>query len=127
MVRAPSRRRSGEGLREPRPDCWCTPTGRCRGCLVDCLAFAVWEDGHLIRSLGEDALRALCGFVQEGRPDPNDIDAATIRLHGFRVRKPQGPDPAKQEALLRRATESMGPPRFSTTGPDGSLTALDGP
>ncbi|CCK29982.1 hypothetical protein BN159_5603 [Streptomyces davaonensis JCM 4913] len=145
--------------------------------VVDWLAFAVWEDGRLVRSLslspdsgiienigeplpfeqpywagdrpadivpwpgeeeepyplpfhpldlGEDALRALCGFVVEGRPDPDDIDADAIKLHGFRVRDPYGPDPAEQEAALRRAVEAMGPPRVYTLGPDGSLTERDG-
>ncbi|MFG2262275.1 DUF6928 family protein [Streptomyces sp. NPDC048720] len=103
--------------------------------VVDWLAFAVWEDGRLVRSLslspdsgviedvgeplpfelpywagdrpvvpwpdeeeepyplpfhpldlGEDALRALCGFVREGRPEPDDLDTDGIRLHGYRVR-----------------------------------------
>lgn len=146
--------------------------------VVDWLAFAVWEDGRLVRSLslspdsgiiedigeplpferpywagdrpadvipwpgeeeepyalpfhplelGEDALRALCGFVQEGRHDPDDVDAAGIRLHGFRLRDPNGPDPAQREAELRRAMEAMGPPRFFTMGPDGSLVERGGP
>ncbi|MEU8520641.1 hypothetical protein [Streptomyces sp. NBC_01216] len=111
--------------------------------VVDWLAFAVWEDGRLIRSLslspdsgiienigeplpfelpywagdrpadivpwpdeeeepyplpfhpldlGEDALRALCGFVREGRAEPDDIDAYGIDLHGFQVREPHGTD-----------------------------------
>jgi hypothetical protein len=55
--------------------------------------------------LGEDALRALCGFVQEGRPEPDD---------------PHGLDPAEQEAQLRRAVEAMGPPRVYAFGLDGS-------
>ncbi|MDX3641956.1 DUF6928 family protein [Streptomyces sp. MB09-02B] len=145
--------------------------------VVDWLAFAVWEDGRLVRSLslspdsgiienigeplsfelpywagdrpadvipwpdedeepyplpfhplelGEDALRALCGFVLEGRPEPDDIDTDSIRLHGFRVRDPHGPDPAEREAALQRAMESMGPPRFFSLGPDGSLIERDG-
>lgn len=145
--------------------------------VVDWLAFAVWEDGRLIRSLslspdsgiienigeplpfelpywagnrpadvipwpdeneetyplpfhpldlGEDALRALCGFVQEGRPEPDDVDADTIRLHGFKVRDPHDPDLAEREAQLRRAVEAMGPPRVYTLGPDGSLIERDG-
>lgn len=102
--------------------------------VVDWLAFAVWEDGRLLRSLslspgsgiienigdplaferpywagedekpyplpfhfhplelGEEALRALCGFVLEGRTEPGDIDASAVVLHGFRVRAPQAPD-----------------------------------
>ncbi|MGW3359109.1 DUF6928 family protein [Streptomyces bungoensis] len=144
---------------------------------VDWLAFAVWEDGCLVRSLslspdsgilenlgeplpfelpywagdrpadvipwpdeeeepyalpfhplelGEDALRALCGFVQEGRPEPDDIDADAIELYGFHVRDPRGPDPAEQEAELRRVMETMDPPRFYTLSPDGSLVERDG-
>ncbi|WP_326576853.1 hypothetical protein OIE69_29015 [Actinacidiphila glaucinigra] len=145
--------------------------------VVDWLAFAVWEDGHLVRSLslspdngiienigeplpfelpywagdhpadvipwpgeeaepyalpfhpldlGEDALRALCGFIQEGRPEPDDVDANALKLYGFHVRNPQGPDPAEQEAELRRAVEAMPPPRFYTLSPDGSLIEREG-
>ncbi|WP_030934228.1 DUF6928 family protein [Streptomyces sp. NRRL B-24720] len=146
--------------------------------VVDWLAFAVWEDGRLIRSLslspddgiienigdplpfelpywagdrpvdvipwpgeeeepyalpfhplelGEDALRALCGFIQEGMPEPGDVDAENIELHGFRVRDPNGPDPAEEEAELRRVVEAMEPPRFYTMGPDGLLVERDTP
>ncbi|WP_420719947.1 DUF6928 family protein [Streptomyces sp. NA13] len=35
--------------------------------------------------LGEDALRSLCGFVQEGHPEPEDVDAEAISLLGFRT------------------------------------------
>ncbi|MEV7245753.1 hypothetical protein AB0N92_31525 [Streptomyces sp. NPDC093248] len=145
--------------------------------VVDWFAFAVWEDGRLVRSLslspdsgitenigeplpfelpywsgdrpadvipwpdedeepyplpfhplelGEDALRALCGFVLEGHPGPDDIDADDIHLHGFRVRDPRGPDPAEQQAALQRAMEAMGPPRFFNVSPDGSLIERDG-
>ncbi|MFD0327123.1 DUF6928 family protein [Streptacidiphilus monticola] len=116
--------------------------------VVDWLAFAVWEDGRLIRSLslspdsgivenigdplpfelpywagersadvipwpdedeepyplpfhpldlGEDALRALCGFTIEGFPESDDVDAGAIELHGFLVRDPLGPDPAERK------------------------------
>lgn len=145
--------------------------------VVDWLAFAVWEDGRLIRSLslspdhgiienigeplafelpywaggrpadvipwpgeeeepyalpfhplelGEDALRALCGFIKEGMPEPGDVDAENIELRGFRVRDPNGPDLAEKEAELRRAMEAMGPPRFFTMGPDGLLVEQGG-
>ncbi|MFG2954329.1 DUF6928 family protein [Streptomyces sp. NPDC048291] len=111
--------------------------------VVDWLAFAVWENGRLVRSLslspdsgvvenigeplpfelpywagnrpagivpwpdederpyplpfhplelGEDALRALCGFILEGRPETDDVDADAIELHGFHTRDPLGPD-----------------------------------
>ncbi|MGQ4399058.1 hypothetical protein ACN6K4_002544 [Streptomyces hayashii] len=140
--------------------------------VVDWLAFAVWEDGRLVRSLslspddgvmenigepfpfevpywagdrsadvipwpdedeepyplpfhplelGEDALRALCGFVLEGCPEADDVDADHIRLHGFRVRDPHASDPAKHDGELQSAGEAMGSPRFYTFGPDGLL------
>ncbi|MFF5344416.1 DUF6928 family protein [Streptomyces althioticus] len=145
--------------------------------VVDWLAFAVWDDGRLVRSLslspdsgiienigeplpfelpywagdrpadvipwpdedeetyplpfhplelGEDALRALCGFVQEGCPEPDDVDADTICLHGFQMRNPHAPDLAEREAQLRRAVKAMGPPRVHTVGSDGSLVERDG-
>ncbi|WP_407642923.1 DUF6928 family protein [Actinacidiphila yanglinensis] len=71
--------------------------------------------------LGEEALRALCGFVREGCPEPGDIDAESIPLHGFTVRDPSGPTRAEKEAAQRRLTEAMGPPRFYSMGPDGTL------
>ncbi|MFF4038973.1 DUF6928 family protein [Streptomyces sp. NPDC001816] len=130
--------------------------------VVDWLAFAVWEDGRLVRSLslspdsgtienigeplpfelpywagdrpanivpwpdeeeesyplpfhpldlGEDALRALCGFIQEGRPQPDDVDAEAIELYGFHVQDPHVPARAEQESALRRAVEAMQPSR----------------
>ncbi|MCX5526525.1 hypothetical protein AB0L47_14115 [Streptomyces bobili] len=140
--------------------------------VVDWLAFAVWENGRLVRSLslspddgimenigeplpfeqsywagehpadvipwpdedeepyplpfhplemGEDALRTLCGFIQEGRSEANDVHANHIRLHGFRVRDPHGPTPVKQEAELQGAGEAIAPSIFYTFGPDGLL------
>jgi hypothetical protein len=145
--------------------------------VVDWLAFAVWEDGRLVRSLclspdsgiienigeplpfelpywagnrpadivpwpdeeeepyplpfhplelGEDALRALCGFIQEGRPEPDDVDADAIELHGFHATDLHGPDLAEQEAELRRAVEAVAPARVYTLGPDGSLIERNG-
>jgi len=35
--------------------------------------------------LGEEALRSLFGFVREGYPDPADLDAGAVMMHGFRV------------------------------------------
>ncbi len=145
--------------------------------VVDWLAFAVWEDGRLVRSLslspdngiienigeplpfelpywagdrpadtipwpgeeeepyalpfhplelGEEALRALCGFIQEGRPEPDDVAADAIELYGFRVRDPHGPDPAAREAELRRVMADMDPPRIYMLSADGSLVERDG-
>ncbi|MCW3818634.1 hypothetical protein ONA91_29765 [Micromonospora sp. DR5-3] len=138
---------------------------------VDALAFAVWEDGELIRSLslspdsgiqenigtpydfelpywagehpvkpipgwpnqgpyplpfhplklGEEALRALFGFVIEGRPEPDDVDTEAVHLHGFRVTDPSGAEQAAREALYAKALRAMGPPRTFRMGPDGTM------
>jgi hypothetical protein len=95
--------------------------------VTDTFAYAIWENGRLIRSLavapddgivenigeplpfeapylegehpagdhyslafhpldlGNAALRALFGFILEGRWQPTDIDAASIKLAGFQV------------------------------------------
>lgn len=50
-----------------------------------------------------------------------DVDADAIELHGFTVHDPNGPSPAEKEAALKAAMEAMGPPRFSSRGPDGTL------
>jgi hypothetical protein len=35
--------------------------------------------------LGEEALRALFDFVNEGAPQPDDVDTLAVPVHGFRV------------------------------------------
>ncbi|MFF3414051.1 DUF6928 family protein [Streptomyces sp. NPDC002698] len=146
--------------------------------IVDWFAFAVWEDGRLVRSLslspdcgiienigeplpfelpywagdrpvdivpwpdedeeprplpfhpldlGAEALRALCGFVREDRPEPDDFDAYDIDLHGFFVWDPHGPDPAGEKAKLRRIRETMRSLYSYRLGPDGSLIKSDVP
>ncbi|GAA2999967.1 hypothetical protein GCM10017559_21060 [Streptosporangium longisporum] len=126
--------------------------------VVDWLAFAVWENGRLVRSLslspdsgilenigrpfpfeapywagehpvdpdpsredeepyplpfhplelGEEALRALFGFVVEGMPGPDDVDPDDVGLCGFRLTESTGSEPADEktdpEAAVR-ATE----------------------
>ncbi len=145
--------------------------------VIDWLAFAVWEDGRLIRSLslapddgiienigeplpferpywagnrpadtiawpgeeeepyalpfhplelGEEALRALCGFIQEGMPEPGDVDAENIALHGFVVRGPNGADPAGKEGH-EESSGSHGPLHFCTRGSDGVLIERNRP
>jgi hypothetical protein len=139
--------------------------------VVDWLAFAIWEDGTLVRSLslspgegiiedigepfdfevpywagehpvvpvpgwpsegpyplpfhplelGEDALRALFGFILEGYPEPDDIDPDEVHMHEFRVSDPTGREQAEREAAMRAAIAQMGSPRRFRLGPDGAL------
>lgn len=145
----------------------------------DSLAFAVWENGVLVRSLslspdggiqenigepfefespywagehpvedvlggpdegpyplpfhplelGEEALRALFGFVLEGYLAPDDVDAEGVHLHGFWVTDPTGREQAERDAALAEALRRMGPPRRFRIGPDGRLqeTGSGGP
>lgn len=145
--------------------------------VVDWLAFAVWQDGHLIRSLslspdsgivedigdhlpfeaaywagkrpvepepgwddeepyalpfhplelGEDALRALFGFVLEGSPDPDDLDPYGVQLHGYRLADPDAPARAAQRARLIDEMRMNGSARFFGFGPDGRLVERSGP
>ncbi|PTA42898.1 hypothetical protein [Micromonospora sp. RP3T] len=71
--------------------------------------------------LGEEALRALFGFIIEGRPSPDDIDADAVHLHGFRVTDPSGEEQAAREAAYAWALQNMGPPRRYRMGPDGTM------
>ena len=56
--------------------------------------------------LGEEALRALFGFVLEGYPDPADIDDWEIPLQGFRVADPSGEEQAARAAEYEAARQS---------------------
>ncbi len=76
--------------------------------------------------LGEDALRALAGFILEGRPDPDDVEPRTVPLNGYRITDPQAADPAAARAALERAVRAMAPPRLLRVNPDGSITTSDG-
>nr|WP_239314193.1 hypothetical protein [Plantactinospora mayteni] len=74
--------------------------------------------------LGEQALRALFGFVIEGRPDPDDIDPFDIHLHGFRVADATGREQAERAARMEQVLQSMKPPRRYRITPDGTLREL---
>ncbi|HEX4832109.1 MAG TPA: hypothetical protein VH478_13580 [Trebonia sp.] len=136
--------------------------------VVDWLAFAVWEDGTLARSLsvapdggileniggpydferpywagehpaerapagddepcplpfhpldfGEEALRALFGFVIEGRPQPGDVKARKVPMHAFRVTDPSGQEQAERAADYARARAALGPARTFRVEADG--------
>jgi hypothetical protein len=71
--------------------------------------------------LGEEALRALFGFVVEGHPRPDDIDAEVVHLHGFRVTDPTGEEQAARDAMYEQARRTMGPPQRLRMGPGGTM------
>jgi hypothetical protein len=73
--------------------------------------------------LGEAALRELCGFVLEGSPNPNDIDADAVGLYGFRLQDPSAPDPAVEHARMQQRVKRMKRRSF-TYGPDGALVEI---
>ena len=85
------------------------------------------EHRHPFHSLelGDDALRALAGFILEGKPHPDDVDPDTVHLNGYRVTDPQGPDPALGRAALERAVKAVGPPQIYRFTSDGSVTKSD--
>jgi hypothetical protein len=72
-------------------------------------------------ALGEEALRALFGFVIEGRPDPADLDPEEVPLHGFRVTDPSGREQAAREAQYAEVRRAMGKPRQFRLGADGTM------
>ena len=71
--------------------------------------------------LGEVALNALFGFVNEGMPDPDSIDADSVHMHVFRVGDPSGQEQEAREAVYEQAMRDMGPPRMFRMGPDGKM------
>jgi hypothetical protein len=75
--------------------------------------------------LGEEALRALFGFVVEGRPHRDDIDAEAVHLRGFRVTDPSGQEQAAREAEYEQARRSLGRSRWFRIGPDGTIQEVN--
>ena len=74
--------------------------------------------------LGEDALRALFGFIIEGMREPDDIDRGAVHLHEFRVADSSGAEQAVREAAYQQARRDMGPPRMFRMGPDGTMREI---
>jgi hypothetical protein len=74
--------------------------------------------------LGEDALRALFGFIVEGRPDPSDVDPYEVPLSGFRVADPTGREQSEREATMQQLLQQMGPPRRYRMMPDGTFQEI---
>jgi hypothetical protein len=76
--------------------------------------------------LGEEALRALFGFVLEGRPDPDGVNPDDIQLHGYRLTDPDAAARAAEQARLIDQMRRTGPRRFAF-GPEGRLVERSGP
>ncbi|WTB88162.1 hypothetical protein OIE99_07875 [Streptomyces cellulosae] len=140
----------------------------------DWLAFAVWEEGRLRRSLslspdggivenigdpfpfemphwagdrpvesdpewdeepyalpfhplelGNEALRALFGFLLEGRPSPEDVDPDEVPLLGFDLTDPDASRRALERAAREEAVRRM-QRRSLHLGPDGSWSEAVG-
>jgi hypothetical protein len=69
--------------------------------------------------MGEEALRALFGFVIEGQSSPEDVDSTTIPLHGFRVSDPSGREQAERAAMYEQAWQAFRRQRSFRMGSDG--------
>lgn len=76
---------------------------------------------HPLELGGEAALRALLGFVVEGRQLASDIDADAIRLTGFKVPVSDPISQADIQEFMRTHTLT----RY-TYGPDGTLIPIEG-
>jgi uncharacterized protein DUF6928 len=131
--------------------------------VTDQFAYAIWENGSLVRSLclspddgivenigdplpfeapywagehpagaryplpfhplelgGDAALRALFGFIIEGRRQPTDIDAESVKLAGFQV-PPANPVTEEMLAEFMRTHKHT---RYRM-GPDGKLIQVE--
>jgi hypothetical protein len=75
--------------------------------------------------LGGEALRALFGFVVEGRLRSDDLDVEAVHLHGFRVTDPSGEEQAAREAEYEQARQSMGLSRWFRVEPDGTMQEVN--
>jgi hypothetical protein len=71
-------------------------------------------------ALGEAALRALFGFVIEGRREPDDVDASAVPVHAFSLRDPAGPSLEERRSAYAALMARMGPRRSLFLQPDGS-------
>jgi hypothetical protein len=74
--------------------------------------------------LGEEALRALFGFIIEGRRELGDVDPDEVALHGFDLVDPGGPTFEEREAEKDARIAQMGPPRMFRMQ-DGVLVEID--
>jgi hypothetical protein len=77
--------------------------------------------------LGEEALRALVGFVLEGHAHPDDVDPYALLMNGYLLTDPDGPDPAEERAAMERAVRAMRLRRSVRFNTDGTVTKLELP
>lgn len=76
--------------------------------------------------LGQQEMQLLFGFALEGRPEPDDLDAAQVTMLGYRVTDPNRCRASAWEATLQEFLQRVGPPRSYRMGPSGSLVELHG-
>ncbi len=72
--------------------------------------------------LGEEVLRALLGFVLEGRSEPGDVEPYDVPVHGFRTVDPTGREQAAREAMAAVVARTRPPRRFRHI--DGNLVEI---
>ncbi|MFF9199691.1 DUF6928 family protein [Streptomyces sp. NPDC014779] len=76
--------------------------------------------------LGDEALRALFGFLLEGRPSPGDVDPQEVPLLGFHLTEPDPSRRGRERAALEEAARRM-QRRTLRLGGDGEWSeAADG-
>ena len=75
---------------------------------------------HPLTLGGDTALRALFGFTLEGRPQPADIDAESVKLAGFQV-PPANPITKEMLAEFMRTHRRT----RARLGPDGTLIKVE--
>lgn len=73
--------------------------------------------------LGEAVLRAVFGFVAEGRREPDDVNADQVLLQGFRVTDPAGKEQADREAAYEHFRRNAQLRQYRTA-PDGTMQEI---
>jgi uncharacterized protein DUF6928 len=73
--------------------------------------------------LGEVFLRAVFGFIVEGHPEPDDVDADEVLLRGFRVSDPSGTEQAAREAAYENFRRNAQLRQYRMA-PDGTMQEI---
>ncbi|MFJ9460587.1 DUF6928 family protein [Kitasatospora sp. NPDC101447] len=138
----------GTGIATTPRECRGNPTNASAGrrlvvhwmhSVVDFLAFAVWEDGQLVRSLSVSPGSGVMENMGEPLPFVRPSGLASIRWswcvggcagaggHGSVRGGPPGlPSPEEREAATRVVITRMGPLRIFTYGRDCTMTEVEG-